>query len=82
MLFDYRKLKGRIIQFYGTTYAFARKLGLSDRILSRKLNGKAWFSVDDIVKIVSLLKIPPTEIDEWFFSVQNRTQTESGELGG
>ena len=68
MAFDFRKLKGRIIQAYGAIYLFAKKLGISNNSFSRKLNNKVRFSVDDIVEISSLLDIPPNEIGAYFFT--------------
>lgn len=40
MAFNYRKLRGRIIEVYGSQTKFAKAIGFSDRTLSLKLSGK------------------------------------------
>ncbi len=70
MSFDYRKLRGRIVEIYGSQAKFVNDFGLSGTAFSRKLNNKVRFSVDDIVKIVMLLSIPINEIGEYFFTVK------------
>ncbi len=70
MCFDYSKLRGRIVEVYGSQTNFVNDYGLSETAFSRKLNNKIRFSVDDIIKIVRLLKIPLHEIGEYFFKVK------------
>lgn len=55
--FEYRKLRGRIVEKYGTQDAFAKALGLSKNALSRKMTCKTMFSQNDIEKCCSLLEI-------------------------
>ena len=38
MMFNYDKLKGRIVEKFGTQMAFSKALGVSERTLSLKLN--------------------------------------------
>ena len=40
MPYNYSKLLGRIVECCGTQAAFAEKIGLSERSVSLKLNGK------------------------------------------
>ena len=40
MGYTYNKLRGRIIEKYGTQEKFARELGVSKNSLSLKMNGK------------------------------------------
>ena len=40
MSFNHNKLRGKIIEKYGTQGAFAKALGVSERTLSLKINGK------------------------------------------
>ena len=40
MAFNYSKLRGRIIEKYGSQSDFAKAFGCSDRTLSLKMNGK------------------------------------------
>lgn len=43
MSYDYGKLKGRIVEIFGTQKKFAESIGFSERTLSLKLNNKvAW----------------------------------------
>lgn len=68
MRFNYAKLKGRIKEKYGTQEAFAKAIGLTPTTFSFKINGKAKFTQDEIVKAVELLEISRDEITEYFFN--------------
>lgn len=68
MAFEYRKLKGRIIEKYGTQGKFAEILGLTETSVSRKMNMNTSFSTDDIIKWSELLEIPKEDIGEYFFT--------------
>lgn len=70
MEMDYRKLSGRIVEYYGTRKAFAKALGLSERSICLKLNSKVDFSQSEIMKAIKLLKIEPSTIDEYFFNLK------------
>jgi len=67
MSFNYRKLRGRIIEKYGSQSAFVESFGVSDNTFSQKMNNKVRFSSDDIVRISELLDIEKTEIGTYFF---------------
>ncbi|MFL0167718.1 DUF739 family protein [Candidatus Clostridium helianthi] len=67
MAFNYNKLRGRIIEKFGTQGCFSRNLGVSERTLSLKLNNKIFFSQDEISKMSELLDIPSDEIQFYFF---------------
>lgn len=67
MAFNYSKLKGRIMEKFGTQGCFSRALGVSERTLSLKLNNKIFFSQDEIAKISELLNINSDEIQVYFF---------------
>lgn len=68
MAFDYRKLKGRIIEKYGTQYQFAKEMNWSERTLSLKLNGIRCWTQKDICSAIELLDIPENDIQEYFFT--------------
>lgn len=68
MVFNYRKLRGKIIEKYGTITEFVKIYGVSQNTFSRKLNNRLKFSADDIIKIVNILEIPESEIKEYFFN--------------
>lgn len=65
--FNYDKLKGRIVEKFGTQRNLARALGVSERTISLKLNNKIFFSQDEITKISKLLNISLNEIQDYFF---------------
>lgn len=67
MAFNYDKLRGRIVEKFGTQGKLARALGISERTLSLKLNNKIFFSQDEITNISKLLNIALDEIQDYFF---------------
>jgi hypothetical protein len=75
MSFDYRKLRGRIIEKFGSVREFAKAYGISLTSMSRKLNGRTTITTADIVKMSApeFLDIPTNEVYEYFFvkKVQN-----------
>ncbi len=70
MPFDYNKLRGRIIEKFGSIKAFADAYGLTNVTMSNKLNGKTAISMEDIVRMSApdLLDIPPSQYHEYFFT--------------
>ncbi|HAM62105.1 MAG TPA: DUF739 domain-containing protein [Erysipelotrichaceae bacterium] len=73
MIYDFSKLKGRIVEKCGTQEDFAVKMGKSRASISSKLNNKATFSSDEIEKAKNILEITNDEIGMYFFTykVQN-----------
>ena len=71
MGFNYSKLRGRIIEMYGSQRTFAEKMKMSNETLSRKLTGKTYFRQDEICKISELLGIKTEQFDSYFFCRQN-----------
>lgn len=69
MAYDYSKLRGRIAEKYKTQYAFAKKLGWSERTLSLKLNGKIFLSQSDIESMAKALEIKREDIQVYFFTI-------------
>ena len=70
MSFNFNRLRGKIIERYGSQAKFAKELGLSQNSLSRKMNNKTRFTSTDMVKIKELLSIPNNELDAYFFSTE------------
>lgn len=68
MRFNYAKLKGRIKEKYGKQEVFAKAIGLTPTTFSFKINGKAKWKQDEIVKAAKLLEISQDEIVEYFFN--------------
>lgn len=69
MKFNYSKLRGRIVEKYGTCANFATALGWSKTQLSARLNNVVPFSSPEVKQAATLLEIPGTEIDAYFFAV-------------
>lgn len=70
MSYDYCKLRGIIIEKYGTQQEFARAMGWSDRTLSLKMNNKRFWKQPEITKASQLLSIPQDEIILYFFNTK------------
>mgnify|MGYP002707859496 CR=1 FL=1 len=68
MPFEYNKLKGRIVEMFGSQGNFADKIGLSENSVSRKLNCKIGFSQSDMVKWGDILGISQEEYADYFFN--------------
>jgi len=67
MAYDYRKLRGRIVEKYGTLKDFAEKMKWSERTLSLKMNCKVFWKQPEITKAAELLDIPYNEVMDYFF---------------
>lgn len=55
--FEYSKLKGKIIEVYGSLHDFAEAMGISRQSLYQKLNRNALWNQDQIMKAMTLLNI-------------------------
>lgn len=64
MSFDYRKLKGAIIEKFGSQSAFAAHMGISERTLSLKMNGKISWRQNEIIKAVDIIGLSKSDIQE------------------
>lgn len=67
MNYKYNRLRGRIIEKYGSQEKFAETIGISSNSMSKKMNGRTGFSQRDIVKWSYLLDIKAPEYGEYFF---------------
>lgn len=67
MAFDYSKLRGKIIELFGTQACFAAAMGWSERTLSLKMNGIRAWKQPDICKAMALLKLSDKDIPSFFF---------------
>ena len=68
MPYKYNKLRGRIVEKYGTQAEFARTIGISSNSLSLKMTGKTGISQTDLIKWCRLLDIKADEIGQYFFA--------------
>ena len=69
---DYSKLRGRIIEKYGSVFAFARKWGKTRQSVDNKLHFRTQFSQKDIAEVSELLQIEPEDIGTYFFTREVR----------
>ena len=70
MAFDYARLKGRIVEKYGTQANFVRVFGISENSFSLKMNNKSRFSSDDIIRMTEMLDIEKEEVGKYFFTLK------------
>lgn len=70
MAYNYAKLNGRIVEKCGTQAVFAKRMGLSERTISMKLNNKIAFKQSEIQKALDVLEITIDEIQVYFFTLQ------------
>ena len=69
-VFDYSKLRGRIVEKFGVQSAFAEKMGMSDTTMSFKLTNKSYFTTAEIVTACSLLDIRFEDVVAYFFTLK------------
>ena len=67
VMFDYKKLRGKIREVFGTEKQFAKALGISSTSLSLKFNGESSFKQSQSSRCCELLGIPVKEIGQYFF---------------
>ena len=65
--FSYRRLKGRIVERFGTQGAFAKAMGVTPQAISSRLLGKTNFSQGEIWYASILLGLTKEEVGELFF---------------
>lgn len=68
--YDYSALLGRIVEKFGTQYNFAIAMGLSERSISLKLNGKVSWRDNEISEAVDLLDLDASDIPQYFFKIK------------
>lgn len=64
----YAKLRGRIVEKYGTISKFGDVVGLSTVSMSKKLTGLTGFSQADIIRWCELLDIDISDVGSYFFT--------------
>lgn len=67
MVFKYRKLRGLIVEKYGTISEFSKHVSVSGVQVSKKLNGVSGFSQSDIIEWAGLLDIELSDVGLYFF---------------
>lgn len=67
-MYKYKKLRGRIIEKFGTQEKFAKEIGISETALSKKMQCKTGISQTDICLWSKLLGITIDEYGMYFFT--------------
>ena len=68
---SYAKLRGRIIEKFGSQGAFAAAMEWREALLSAKLNNKSEWSFQEVMKACDLLEIPYREAHLYFFCTES-----------
>ena len=70
--FNYSKLRGRIVEIFGSQTEFSKAIKISERSLSLKMKGKVSWKQSEIVKAISLLGLKKDDIAEYFFTIKSQ----------
>lgn len=68
MIYDYSKLRGRIVEKYGSMSRFAEEIGISKNSMSKRMTGITQFSQSDVELWCRLLDIGNEEIPDFFYT--------------
>lgn len=71
MVYDYSKLRGRIVECFGSIRAFSEALGISAAATYDYLNNHTPFNQRSIEKWCKLLKIPIEDAVVYFFTAKS-----------
>ena len=66
--YSYNKLRGRIVEKFGSQAAFSKAVPMSEVSISKKLTGDTRFSQSDIIRWCELLEIEKDDIGAYFFA--------------
>ena len=69
-MFSTNKLRGRIVEMYGTASRFAQAVGSTPEFVSKYLNGKTTLTQTMMNKWISALEISDDEISIYFFTTE------------
>lgn len=70
MAYDYSKLNGRIVEKCGTQAEFAKKMNLSERTISLKLNNRIPWKQPEMQKAATILDFPESDLQDYFFTLK------------
>mgnify|MGYP002520089125 CR=1 FL=1 len=73
MLFNNAKLKGRIVEIYGSQKAFAEAINKTETTVNTKLNDKRGMTQNDIIEWANALQIDVNDIGAYFFAAKVKT---------
>ena len=66
----YPKLRGRIVEKYGSQMEFASEIGKTEQTVTAKLNGKSKFTLDDIMEWSKALELSEADVGTYFFATE------------
>ena len=67
----FKKLRGKIGEFYDTQHAFADAMGMSYTALNHRLNGKVDWKASEMAKACELLNVPLKDTHMYFFQAKS-----------
>ncbi len=70
MSFKYNKLRGRIVEIFGSQAEFAKSIGQSEQNITAKLAGRSSFTQDNIIAWCRALDIDQNDIGAYFFTFE------------
>lgn len=70
MKFNYNKLRGRIVEKFGSLFKFSERIDISYEALSKKMNNIIAISQKEIILWCKLLEIAPEDIGVYFFTLE------------
>ena len=68
---SYAKLRGRIVEKFGSQSAFATAMEWREALLSAKLNNKSEWAFSEVMKACELLEIAPCDAHLYFFCTKS-----------
>ncbi len=77
MSLNYAKLNWKIAEVCGTQGNLARRIGLSEHTVSKKLSQKVEFKVSEILRIAEVLGLKSEDIGDYFFTVNTQNFEQS-----
>lgn len=77
---DYSKLRGKIRECFSTQADFAEAMGISECVLSQKLNNRSEWTRKEMVRACELLGIPIVEIPIYFFTPKVEKTQQKGAI--
>ena len=68
MDYDYSKLRGKIVEVFGTCREFTEAMSMGKTTMSAKLNNKTEWTQDEMIEAMDLLNIPHEDVVSYFFT--------------
>jgi len=69
-MYDYSKLRGRILEVCGTRQEFAKRMGLSERTISLKMQQHRAFKQTEIARAMEVLELGAEDVQPYFFTIE------------